>query len=71
MRFFFGFAFGLTLGAFIALVLAPQPGSQTRRLLAEQARQRADQARQRFARHEEGQGEQQGAGVAGAGWQQG
>jgi gas vesicle protein len=47
MRFVSGFFFGLSVGSLLALVLAPQPGSDTRRFLADQARHGAEQARRR------------------------
>lgn len=40
MGFVMGFVLGLALGASLALVMAPQPGSETRHFLAEQARER-------------------------------
>jgi gas vesicle protein len=47
MKFIAGFILGLSVGSLIALILAPQPGSETRRFLADQARHRAEQARRR------------------------
>jgi len=41
MRFLVGFLFGMLIGAFIALALAPQPGSETRGVIIERVRQRA------------------------------
>ena len=41
MRFLVGFLLGMLIGAFIALALAPQPGSETRSVIIERVRQRA------------------------------
>jgi gas vesicle protein len=41
MRFLVGFLLGMLIGAFIALALAPQPGSATRSVIVERVRQRA------------------------------
>jgi len=41
MRFLVGFLLGMLIGAFIALALAPQPGSETRSIIVERVRQRA------------------------------
>ena len=41
MRFLVGFLLGMLIGAFIALALAPQPGSETRNIIVERVRQRA------------------------------
>ena len=41
MRFLVGFLLGMLIGAFIALALAPQPGSETRSIVIERVRQRA------------------------------
>jgi gas vesicle protein len=41
MRFLVGFLLGMLIGAFIALALAPQPGSETRGVIIERVRQRA------------------------------
>ncbi|MFI5275002.1 MAG: YtxH domain-containing protein [Ktedonobacterales bacterium] len=36
-RFFWGFVFGLAVGAALAVLFAPQPGAETREQLADQA----------------------------------
>jgi gas vesicle protein len=41
MRFVVGFLLGILVGASIGLVLAPQPGSQTRSIVVERVKQRA------------------------------
>jgi gas vesicle protein len=41
MRFLVGLLLGMLIGAFIALALAPKPGSETRNIIAERVRQRA------------------------------
>jgi gas vesicle protein len=41
MRFLIGFALGTLIGAFVALAVAPQPGSETRSIIMERVRQRA------------------------------
>jgi gas vesicle protein len=41
MRFLVGFLLGMPVGAFIALALAPQPGSETRSIILGRVRQRA------------------------------
>lgn len=47
MKFLLGFISGVSVGTMLALVLAPQTGSDTRRFLTDQAKYRADQARHR------------------------
>jgi gas vesicle protein len=44
MRFLVGFLLGMLIGAFIALALAPQPGSETRNIIVERVRQRSRRA---------------------------
>jgi gas vesicle protein len=45
MRFLIGFAIGTLIGAFVALAVAPQPGSETRSIIVERVRQRRQRAR--------------------------
>ena len=41
MGFWTNFIIGVALGVFLGLIMAPQPGDETRRLLREQARQQS------------------------------
>ena len=42
MRFLIGVVLGIALGAAVGLLVAPQPGSETRRVLRERVRRGAD-----------------------------
>ena len=53
MRFLVGFLLGMLLGAFIALALAPQPGSETRGIIVERVRQRARRGEEAASEAEE------------------
>lgn len=44
MRFILGILIGLALGVSLGLIVAPQPGSETRRALQERVRKSADEA---------------------------
>lgn len=43
MRFLIGIALGIALGAAVGLLVAPQPGSETRRVLRERVRRGGDE----------------------------
>jgi gas vesicle protein len=53
MRFLVGFLLGMLVGAFIALALAPQPGSETRSVIVERVRQRARRGEEATSEAEE------------------
>ena len=53
MRFLVGFLLGMLVGAFIALALAPQPGSETRSVIIERVRQRARRGEEAASEAEE------------------
>lgn len=55
LRFSIGFVFGALLGASLALILAPQPGTETRRNLAQRARDVQEYARS-LRRHRDSTG---------------
>jgi gas vesicle protein len=44
MRFILGILIGLALGVSVGLIVAPQPGSETRRALQDRVRKSADEA---------------------------
>ncbi len=52
MRFLIGFALGTLIGAFVALAVAPQPGSETRSIIMERVRQRARRSEESIAGEE-------------------
>lgn len=44
MRFLIGVVLGIALGAAVGLLVAPQPGSETRRVIRERVQRGADDA---------------------------
>ncbi|MDO8616060.1 MAG: YtxH domain-containing protein [Dehalococcoidia bacterium] len=46
MRFILGLLFGIALGVSLGLLVAPQPGSETRRALQKRVRRTAEEAEQ-------------------------
>jgi gas vesicle protein len=44
MRFLLGVVLGIALGAAVGLLVAPQPGSETRRVIRERVRRGAEDA---------------------------
>ncbi len=48
MRFILGFLLGIMLGAGFGLLLAPQPGTETRRALQERLRRSSIQGEEEF-----------------------
>lgn len=44
MRFLIGVIVGISLGAAVGLLVAPQPGSETRRVIRERVRKSGDEA---------------------------
>ncbi len=51
--FLVGFIVGGMVGGMVALLLAPAPGEETRRLIAERAGETAEEARQRGSQYQE------------------